>query len=313
MGKRSILRRVLCVLAAAAALLSGCGQAVPQQTAPPETIAETTAPAPRRPIPEFADAVFHEELCEEYEGLRIDLSALEQGYVALQAVDENRLKFQIVLEEMKYNYDISNTGATEILPLNMGDGEYTLRLMENIGDSKYACIWSQTVDVRQTDEFQCFMRPSQMASYTEFSQCVAVARELAAQCSTDTEVASAVYAYLVENIRYDSEKAELVQAGYIPNPDETLATGKGICFDYASLAAAMMRSVGIPCKLITGYVDPDLYHAWNCFYTEEQGWVTAEIRATPNNWQRVDITFAASGTNTADLTNDGRYTTRFTY
>ena len=312
MGKRSLFCRMVCLLAVTAALLSGCGPEEPRRTVPTDA-AQGEIPAQCRPIPVFQDAVFHEEQAQQFDGLRIDLSCLEQGYVALQAVGESRLKFQIIQGEMKYNYDISNEGVTSILPLNMGDGEYTLRLMENVGENKYACIWSETCQVKQADEFQCFLRPSDMSAYNEDSACVAVARELAARCATDTEVASAVYAYLVEHICYDNQKAATVQSGYIPVPDETLNTGKGICFDYASLAAAMMRSVGIPCKLITGYVDQDVYHAWNCFYTREQGWVTVEIRATPNHWQRVDITFAAGGTRAADLMDDAKYTTRFTY
>ena len=55
------------------------------------------------------------------------------------------------------------------------------------------------------------------------------ARELAAACDTDAEVAAAVYNYLVEHIRYDRQKAASVQSGYLPDPDETLKTGKGIC------------------------------------------------------------------------------------
>ena len=203
-----------------------------------------------------------------------------------------------------------------MFPLNMGDGSYTFRLMEQISGSKYACVWSDSQWVAMTDEFQPFLRPSRMVSYDRDSKCVEKARELAAACDTDAEVAAAVYNYLVEHIRYDRQKAASVQSGYLPDPDETLKTGKGICFDYASLAAAMLRSLGIPCKLIVGYVQnggSELYHAWNSFYLKEQGWVTVEIQARPNIWQRVDITFAAAGVDTKSLTDDSLYTTRYTY
>ena len=87
----------------------------------------------------------------------------------------------------------------------------------------------------------------------------------------------------------------------------------GICFDYASLAAAMLRSLGIPCKLITGYVGESTYHAWNSFYLENEGWITAEIRVSANHWQRVDITFAAGGMPAGQITGSTEYTTRDTY
>lgn len=53
---------------------------------------------------------------------------------------------------------------------------------------------------------------------------------------------------MVDNVSYDNDKTyNLKQAtGYVPNPDKTLTSKKGICFDYASLGAAMLRSVGIP-------------------------------------------------------------------
>ena len=57
----------------------------------------------------------------------------------------------------------------------------------------------------------------------------------------------------------------------------------------------------------------EVYHAWNSFYLKEQGWVTVEIQARPNIWQRVDITFAAAGVDTKSLTDDSLYTTRYTY
>lgn len=86
----------------------------------------------------------------------------------------------------------------------------------------------------------------------------------------------------------------------MPNPDETLASRSGICFDYASLAAAMLRSLGIPCQVITGYVGPEsLYHAWNMVYIDGS-WVGVAISRTPSGntsllklFERFPVTNAA--------------------
>lgn len=286
-------------------LLSGCGAA--------KNKAVVSAPYP---VPQVLESGFSEEAALDYGPLRLDDSSLSQGYVALTAESSQRLKFQIISGDMKYNYDISNQGTPAVLPLNMGDGDYTFRLMESVGDGKYACLWSENRQVTLEDDFQPWLRPSQMVPFTPESKCVDLAEQLAARCETDADVVAAVYDYLVENIEYDQEKAATVQTGYLPDPDDTLAAGKGMCFDYAALAAAMLRSMGIPCKLITGYVDQndqEVYHAWNTFYLESHGWVTAEIKAAPNTWQRVDITFAAGGVSSDELMDDARYTTRFTY
>ena len=37
------------------------------------------------------------------------------------------------------------------------------------------------------------------------------------------------------DVTYDEDKAATVETGYLPDIDETLSTGKGICFDYAGL------------------------------------------------------------------------------
>lgn len=285
------------------ATLCGCGQKHAGQTGG-ETHYE---------IPAFQDAAFHEGEAEDYGAIQVDYSMLAQGVVSASAKSDSRLKFQVMSGESKYNYDLPSDGTPAVFPLNMGDGDYTFRLMEQVVDTKYACIWSEDKTVTMTDEFQPYLRPSQMVSYSEGSACVQKARELAADCGTDADVAAAIYSYLVKHIQYDAEKAGTVENGYLPNPDETLDSGKGICFDYASLAAAMFRSLGIPCKLITGYVGEETYHAWNSIYLKNQGWITVELKVQADSWQRVDITFAAGGMPENTISADMQYTTRFTY
>ena len=125
----------------------------------------------------------------------------------------------------------------------------------------------------------------------------------------------AVYDWLTRNIAYDTGKAAQLAdtTGYVPDPDATLSAGSGICFDYASLAAAMFRSLGIPCQIVTGYVSPDnIYHAWNMIYIDGT-WVSAQITVNANQWTRIDTTFAAGGAG-ADYIGDGStYTDRYVY
>lgn len=102
--------------------------------------------------------------------------------------------------------------------------------------------------------------------------------------------------------------------GYVPDPDQTLSSGKGICFDYASLAAAMLRSQGIPAKVITGYVSGGaVYHAWNMIYLKESGWITVEIKAPANEWERIDLTFAANGADETTIGDGTDYVDRYVY
>jgi transglutaminase-like putative cysteine protease len=121
---------------------------------------------------------------------------------------------------------------------------------------------------------------------------VAKGAELAAGADTDLEVVTAVYDYVTQNISYDYDKAENVKSGYLPVVDETLASGTGICFDYASLMAAMLRSQRIPTRLEIGYVD-DMYHSWISVYIDEIGWVEDMIYFDGNKWSLMDPTLAS--------------------
>jgi transglutaminase-like putative cysteine protease len=70
---------------------------------------------------------------------------------------------------------------------------------------------------------------------------------------------------VVDNIEYDSAKVYNLMYDYLPDIEKTYLEKTGICYDYASLFAAMLRSIGIPAKLVKGYSkeNPDVYHAWN--------------------------------------------------
>ncbi|MBP5745533.1 MAG: transglutaminase domain-containing protein, partial [Lachnospiraceae bacterium] len=92
---------------------------------------------------------------------------------------------------------------------------------------------------------------------------------------------------------YDYDKAENVESTYIPDVDNILNIKKGICFDYASLMASMLRSQGIPTRLEIGYAG-DAYHAWISTYIKDVGWVNGIIKFDGKNWELMDPTFAAN-------------------
>ena len=102
---------------------------------------------------------------------------------------------------------------------------------------------------------------------------------------------------------------------YLPDIDETLSTKKGICFDYASLMSAMLRSQRIPTKLDVGY-SGEVYHAWISCYVDEVGWVDGISKFDGRHWSLMDPTLAASNsaTNVKKYVGDGsNYTTKYTY
>ena len=244
----------------------------------------------------------------------IDTSHVADGYVVAHASSAARLKFQVNCNGKTYNYDLPNDGTPTVFPLNMDDGEYEFRIMKNAGGNDYLEAERKVETVSLSSEFAPFIIPNQYCNYNGESACVAKARELTADVTNQGEAVKRICEFVVSHVTYDTEKAkELSKAtGYIPNPDETLASGTGVCFDYASLGAAMLRSMGFPTKIITGYVSPgDLYHAWIMVYVDGS-WKTGEFSVSADSWSRVDLTFAASGS--SEFTGDGtNYTERYVY
>ncbi len=306
---------MLCLLLAALLFaLCGCGRSetVQEENVPlfgwfsRKSDSDSAAVEDRGPYvaPAFLGSAYHPSLAEGPSNARIDLSALPEGYVAVSAVSSQRLKFQVITGEIKYNYDLPSDGTPTIFPLPYGDGLYTFRVMENVVESRYAEIYSATREVKLLDEFQPFLRPNTYVNYTQDSACVKKAQELAETAGDALGLVGAVFRFVCETVTYDTEKASTIRSGYVPTPDETMTTGKGICFDYASLVGAMLRSQGIPTREVFGYVSPNgVYHAWNMFYTEQTGWVTVSYEVD-TGWNRMDLTFSANGAD-ADFIGDG--------
>lgn len=246
----------------------------------------------------------------------LDTSNLANGYVGASITSSARCKLQIIKDDESYNYDIPSDGSPIVVPLNMGDGVYEFRFMQNTSGSNYINVGHTSANVALNSEFAPYLYPNIFCSYSADSAVAQKAKELARDAKNEGDVVKGIYRWISENISYDKAKAaQLADAtGYIPNPDEVLASGTGICFDYASLAAAMFRSLGIPCQIITGYVDPNnLYHAWNMIYIDGQ-WVSAEFSVDPNTWTRVDLTFAAASSDSSEYVGEGKtYTDRYVY
>ena len=256
-------------------------------------------------IPEFLDVTFDQAAAQSGAGAYIDTSHASEGYVGVSAVETSRLKFQILYGETTYTYNLPGDGTVTYFPLSCGDGEYYVRIMVNVVDNRYSELFATTVNVVLEDEFQPFLRPSQYVNYTRESDCVELAGELAGESEDSLDFIAKVYEYICGHVTYDYDLASSVASGYLPDPDRTLESEKGICFDYAALAAAMLRSQGIPTKLITGYVAPDdLFHAWNMIGTEKAGWIVVGFEVNEEDWTRLDLTFAANGSN-ADFIGDG--------
>ena len=245
----------------------------------------------------------------------IDVANINDGYFSARSISKNPKRLKLITSYVKpsgtkveYRYDLNGDGAWETYSLQSGNGEYAITIFENTNGSKYTPIQAITINVKYSRKNAPFLIPAQNVNYDASSNAVKKADELSKNASTDLKKVENIYKYIVETIKYDTGKAKKVAAGeltgYLPKIDDTLETSKGICFDYSSLFAAMLRSQDIPAKLIMGYAavsSKPTYHAWNEVYTEETGWIKirSEVQFKGKNWERMDSTFASSNTNGA--------------
>lgn len=246
----------------------------------------------------------------------IDASNISEGYFMVQYHGTaDKVKLQVTIpDETVYTYTLA-IGSNEAFPLPGGDGNYHLDILEHAYDDMYALSFSQDISVAISDEFKPFLYPNQYVWFTPDNKAVKYAAELSDDSSNDLDYVEHVYNYVIGTIEYDEKLAETVESGYLPNIDNTMDTKKGICFDYASLMAAMLRSQGIPTKLVVGY-SGDAYHAWISVHLDEIGWVDNIIEFDGTSWSLMDPTLAAnnSGKAVKKYIGDGsNYTEKYSY
>jgi transglutaminase/protease-like cytokinesis protein 3 len=257
----------------------------------------------------------------------IDATNKNDGYIRARIKSETEKKLKLRTSyaksdgaKIEYTYDLSGNSAWETYSLQSGNGEYTISILENVAGGRYSVIQRVSIEVEYSRENVPFLVSAKNVSYTAESNAVKKAEELIKGAATDLKKVENIYKYIVETITYDTAKANRIASGeitgYLPEIDDTLKTSKGICFDYSSLFAAMLRSQGIPAKLIMGYVaitPRPAYHAWNEVYIENAGWIKirSEIYFDGKEWKRADATFASSNTagkRTQFISDDRNYT-----
>lgn len=247
----------------------------------------------------------------------IDYSNTADGYVMTRftASTNKRLKAQVIGPTTTYTYDLP-AGSWVTFPLSDGNGSYKVMVLENTTDSKYAVVLSHTFQVTLSNEFAPFLRPNQYVDFASATKTVEKATELTKDVTDPLTKVEKVYSFVIENLSYDKEKAQTVKSGYLPVLDNVLEAKKGICFDYASLMAGMLRSQGVPCKLVVGYAGT-AYHAWISVWTEKSGWIEGAIYFDGTTWQRMDPTFASSANSSDSIMKyigDGNnYTVKYLY
>ncbi len=143
----------------------------------------------------------------------------------------------------------------------------------------------------------------------------ALARTLTRGVVTELEAVRAVMAHVVDNVRYVNPP-QAYDALY------ALRTGKGNCQNFSHLAAALLRAVGVPVRIVNGVTVDTPYdvaaggsvfttkmgrgrHSWVEVWFPDLGWVPLDaqnsVMFVANRYLRTEV-----GVDNAEAVNDGR-------
>lgn len=214
-------------------------------------------------------------------GAYIDTSQKDKGLVRVgyKGSGTEKLKVMVAKGDTKYYYPLKPDGVIHGFPLQLGNGEYKVSVLNNISGNQYGYVKTETLSINLKDPNIVYLNSIQTITWTPDSAAARKNLQLVGNLTDTTGRINASYDFIVKNVTYNYDKINGLTTDYTPNPDETLRVLNGICYDYSSLFAAMKRSEGIPIKLVKGYNRyTDVYHAWNEVFIN-------------NKWVVVDTTF----------------------
>ena len=255
---------------------------------------------------------------EENDQCVIDYSNTGDGYVMVKFKESTNKKIKAQVEGPAgdtYTYTL-RSGEYEVLPLTEGNGGYKVTVFLNIDGNSYATVSSVSFSASMSDDFAPYIRPNQYVNYNKNTKVVKKAASLTKKSKTDLAKVKKIYNYVIKTYKYDKKLAATVQTGYLPNLDSVYKKKKGICFDYAAIMTAMLRSQGVPTKLVVGYTG-NAYHAWINVYSKKKGWISGAIYFNGKKWKLLDPTYASTSNSSKKIMkyigNGKNYKAKYSY
>ncbi len=181
-----------------------------------------------------------------------------------------RLKARVLGEGLTNDPSVLQT------PMQQFDGTKQGAVIEGtfvIRSQKYSPGDSPIMGDRVPDSLKKWTRPGQ---YIESDDAAVskLARDLVASCKTRWDAVRSIGEWVYQNIRYTIADT--------PSATLALQTKQGDCGPHSTLMVAMLRSVGIPARLVGGLVYTPTFggsfgqHAWVEVHMGPAGWVAVD-------------------------------------
>ena len=263
----------------------------------------------------------------ENEYVRININTANKGYIQVESLDSaaENLKVSLytdVKNQMtgygNWQYNCKQKGKSTVkAALTYGNGTYEIDVWttlssEAVGITRSTRKAKLTVTLNNVSKTGGFTLSTGEVAFSTGMHFIKKADEIAATCSNDFEKVSKIYAWLTDYLDYKASDDYTALGLYTCDLDKVYNRGYGVCYDYAVILAAMLRSQGIPCKVVFGkYADSDGGHAWNEIYICSNGSITTDrVDIVGNKWCRLDPTLSHinSGKQSTDYMNtDSNY------
>lgn len=220
----------------------------------------------------------------------LDTTEVDKGVVGVtyDKPANKRMKVMIQKGQDKYTYDLIQTNKEENFPLQLGNGSYKISLLEQTQGTKYRLVGAETIDVQVAVAQDVYLTSTQNVNWNKDDDAIKAAQTMVKGITVPNQKIDKYYGHMVDGYAYAYDKLATLPSTYLPNIDTTYADKEGICYDFSSLYASMLRSQGVPTKLVKGYATTaEGYHAWNEIYD-----------AKTKEWYIVDTTYDLQVTKT---------------
>jgi len=207
---------------------------------------------------------------------KVDYSLTNKGLIKIEISEDTNEEFYVSILSTSdkaaddgdagySDYQIKKYHQNGVYALTRGPGEYELIVWtkgEKTGEKRhmYASVYRNvfTADFHKNEPYKY---SNAYSIFDENSAIAARAHALVADMDDDKKKAKVIIDFVYDNIKYD-ETLPSDEILYM-KADDILESGTGLCYHFTSLAASMLKSVGIPARDVYGYYQNDNnIHSW---------------------------------------------------
>lgn len=179
--------------------------------------------------------------------ITIDAQKADEGVIRIFSNKlDKKIKVMVEKDSTKYYYDLNK--EEDFFPLQLGQGNYTVTVLENTSGNKYKALDKKSFKADITEDNSVYLKSIQLIFWEENMEAIKLAKAIVKDEQSKAKVVQAIYDYIINNIQYDYEKIDKLSADYIPEIDSVLKDKKGICYDYSALFFCNVKKSRYSCK-----------------------------------------------------------------